>query len=262
MKVLRKLLLLVSVILGSIFLTSCKAKTNIEGKPFVDGDFEFSLLENSDELTIIGLSEEGKTKETLVLPTMVNGKKVTTLGYEYYNPLYPTRELRIDFSGASFKNFYVHSLIKKCERDVGNKVYGISNELCFYYPSFLKPSARGICCSKPNQGYTTEKSKKDLLEQTPNAIWPTYYKSVNVIYFMNDDTDEVFFVDDCDGTKVNVMPPNPYRDGYEFKGWYKEKECINLFDFENEIIPEKEYDEKGNYILKETNIYAKWEVLK
>ena len=262
MKVLRKLLLLVLVILGSIFLTSCKAKTNIEGKPFVDGDFEFSLLENSDELTIIGLSEEGKTKETLVLPTIVQGKKVTTLGYEYYNPLYPTRELRIDFSGASFKNFYVHSLIEKCDIAIGSKIDCSVSQANFFYPSFLHDGARGICCSKPNQGYTTEKAKKDLLNKNQYAVWPKCYKSVNVLYFMNDDTDEVFFVDDCDGTKVNVIPPNPYRDGYEFKGWYKEKECINLFDFENELIPEKEYDEKGNYILKETNIYAKWEVLK
>ena len=261
MEVLRKLLLLVFVILGSIFLTSCKAKTNIEGKPFVDGDFEFSLLENSDELTIIGLSEEGKTKETLVLPTMVNGKKVTTLGYEYYNPLYPTRELRIDFSEASFKNFYVHSLIEKCELNVGSKIYN-SSVAKFYYPSFLKPLARGIFCDETDQGYTTEKAKEDLLNKNQYAVWPKCYKSANVIYFMNDDTDEAFFVDDCDGTKVNVIPPNPYRDGYEFKGWYKEKECINSFDFENEIIPEKEYDEKGNYVLKETNIYAKWEVLK
>jgi len=37
---------------------------------------------------------------------------------------------------------------------------------------------------------------------------------------------------------------------------------MNSFDFENEFIPNKEYDEENNYILKENNIYAKWEVLK
>ena len=104
-----------------------------------------------------------------------------------------------------------------------------------------------------------EEKEFKTIEMMAGIIWPTYYKSVNVIYFMNDDTDEAFFVDDCDGTKVNVIPPNPYRDGYEFKGWYKEKECINSFDFENETIPNKEYDEVNNYILKENNIYAKWE---
>ena len=262
MKLLRKVLLLVLFVLTSICISSCKAKTSIEDKTFIEGDFEFALLRDKDELTIVGLSDDGKDKETLVLPTIVDGKKVTTLGYEYYNPLYPTRELRIDFSGASFKNFYVHSLIEKCESKVGNEITCKVYKANFYYPNFLKRLARGILCDELDQGYITEKAKKEAFEEDPNDFLSRIYKSANVIYYMNDDTDEVFFVDDCDGTKVNVIPPNPYRDGYEFKGWYKEKECINLFDFENELIPEKEYDEKGNYILKETNIYAKWEVLK
>ena len=70
----------------------------------------------------------------------------------------------------------------------------------------------------------------------------------------------MIFVDDCDGTIVNVVPPNPIREGYKFKGWYKEKECINKWDFEKDIIPSKEYDKEGNYIFKETAIYAGWEI--
>ena len=68
-----------------------------------------------------------------------------------------------------------------------------------------------------------------------------------------------YFVDDCDGTLVNVIPPTPYRKGYTFTGWYKEEQCINKWDFEKDIIPAKEYDEEGNYINKETKIYAGWE---
>ena len=54
------------------------------------------------------------------------------------------------------------------------------------------------------------------------------------------------------------LPPNPYRKGYEFLGWYKEPECINICDFENDIVPSKEYDKNGDYILKEIKLYAKW----
>ena len=88
----------------------------------------------------------------------------------------------------------------------------------------------------------------------------SYIKVANVVYYLNDDTEDTFFVDDCDGTIVNVVPPNPIREGYKFKGWYKEKECINKWDFEKDIIPSKEYDKDGNYIFKETAIYAGWEI--
>lgn len=252
-------LLIGSVVFG---LTSCKT-TNVEKKTYEYGDFKFKILKNSDDFTIVGLTEEGKTKETLVLPTIVEGRKVTTIGYLEDYPFDDGTGLwTVDFSGATYKNFYVHSLLKKCESKVGSEIFYVTSHGNFYYPSFLKREAKGILCSEPDTGFTTEKAKKDLLESRPNALLPKYYQSVNVIYYMNDDTDNAFFVDDCDGTTVNVIPPDPYRIGYEFAGWYKEKECINSFDFENDIIPNKEYDEENNYILKENNIYAKWEVIK
>ena len=59
--------------------------------------------------------------------------------------------------------------------------------------------------------------------------------------------------------KIVNIPSDPIRDGYEFKGWYKEKECINKWDFNNDIVPLKEYDSNNEYIFKETSLYAKWE---
>ncbi len=253
-------LLIGSVVFG---LTSCKT-TNVEKKTYEYGDFKFKVLKGTNEFTIVGLTDEGKTKETLVLPTIVEGKKVTTIGYneDFLLDDSVSGLWTVDFSGATYKNFYVHSLLKKCDYKVGSKIHNAITQGNFYYPSFLEREVKGILCIEPDNGFTTEKAKKDLLEETPTALLPKYYQSVNVIYYMNDDTDNAFFVDDCDGTTVNVIPPDPYRIGYEFAGWYKEKECINSFDFENDIIPNKEYDEENNYILKENNIYAKWEVIK
>ena len=70
---------------------------------------------------------------------------------------------------------------------------------------------------------------------------------------------DFFFLDDADGTKVNVVPLTPYKEGYEFKGWYKDLEYNNPWDFENDIIPRKQYGEEGNYLFIETKIYVKWE---
>jgi len=49
------------------------------------------------------------------------------------------------------------------------------------------------------------------------------------------------------------------RKGYAFVGWYKEPECVNAWDFDNDRLPKFEYDSDG-YITNfvETKLYAKW----
>ncbi|MBO6263496.1 MAG: InlB B-repeat-containing protein [Clostridia bacterium] len=62
------------------------------------------------------------------------------------------------------------------------------------------------------------------------------------------------------GTTIKDTPYYPLREGYGFTGWYKEPECINKWDFENNTLPTVEYDEEGNpteYI--ETKLYAGWQ---
>ena len=81
---------------------------------------------------------------------------------------------------------------------------------------------------------------------------------VNVIYYKNDGSDKISFVDDYDGGKITFMPPEPKREGYEFAGWYREEECINEWNFAVDEVPEKEYGEDGEYMLKETSLFAKW----
>ena len=82
----------------------------------------------------------------------------------------------------------------------------------------------------------------------------------NVSYYYNYEKEDpyTFFIDDVDGEKITNIPPTPYREGYIFEGWYKEKECINEWNFDVDIVPSKEYTEEGEYIYKEITLYAKW----
>lgn len=85
-------------------------------------------------------------------------------------------------------------------------------------------------------------------------------KIANVSYHYNYDKEgcKTYFVDDVNVGTLKNIPPVPIRKGYIFEGWFKEKECINRWDFKNNFIPRKQYDEEGNYIYQETILYAKW----
>ena len=84
----------------------------------------------------------------------------------------------------------------------------------------------------------------------------------NIAYFFNyEDSPNAgyFFVDLLEETGKLTKPPyDPKREGYEFAGWYTDKECTKRFNFfiDNVTIY---YDEEGNRIYEEFCLYAKWD---
>ncbi len=70
--------------------------------------------------------------------------------------------------------------------------------------------------------------------------------------------DGFYWIDDYDNQQIGIIPDNPKRDGYQFAGWYKEPECINEWNFKEDVVSKKIYDEEGNYVYQETILYAKW----
>ena len=84
--------------------------------------------------------------------------------------------------------------------------------------------------------------------------------NVSYNYNYNDSPDGGYYwIDDYDGEVISFVPPTPSRDGYTFMGWYKESECINEWNFNEDIVPSKEFIEK-EYIYNETTLYAKWKL--
>ena len=208
-------------------------------------------------LSIKGLSEQGKSKEIVVIPTIIKNKLVKSLGYE--TGLSINGKIESDI----IEKLYVHNQI---ERHINPEFFG--GDISFVYLGYSYEKLSYMMFDINCKVFV---SKNDFLQAFDEEFYLRYnegllnneyeytkIKFANVIYYYNYDN-KLFFVDDCDGTTVNVIPPTPYRKGYEFAGWYKEPECINKWDFENDIVPAKEYEENGEYILKETKLYAKWE---
>lgn len=233
-----------------LFLVSC----NLDD-PFrqtVSGDFIYSKVgvSNPDKnVAIIGLSEEGKTKETIVFPTTIDGYNVSKIG----TSLVKRSSGPIVFTNA--KNIYFPTINFKTHSEFD---YSENKELSVYIGSrYADIEIFDLINSvKFNKVFVKKEFYDD--EERIGQLDKYNYIPANVSYYLSDNPNDSFFIDDVDGSTVNVIPPDPYKEGYDFVGWYKDLEGINAWDFNNDVVPEKLYDEEGNYIFVETKIYAIW----
>ena len=239
-------ILLLFIVFASFTLTACRHP--LERRESGDFMYCFALDSMSKKcVTIMELSEQGKQKETIVFPTEIDGLLVKSFGGEF--------GLRTEgkIESENLKQVYLHSQI---ELFINNHAFSELKGYTLYSGYSIDIYAY---LSHAETIYVSKNDNIWLEDIDSDHEFLQKIKYANVIYYYNYDNKTVFFVDDCDGTIVNVTPPNPYREGYEFIGWYKEAECLNRWDFDKDIVPSKEYDEEGNYLLKETRLYAKWE---
>ena len=250
----KKMFIVFMSLMFIMFLSGCK---NFD--PFqsvISGDFMYTHRDSEEgHCRIIGLSEEGKKKETIVFPSVIDGYIVDGVGASW---AYGKSSGEIIITNAKkiyFPSDYTLFVPLNLESNHNNeeiKVYIVEIDFINYYYYM------GI--SQENIGW----NNLFVTEIVFDIFYSEYNEDVmklekaNVVYYVDD---KPYFIDDCDGTLTNAIPPTPYKEGYEFIGWYKEQECLNKWNFESDIIAKKEYDNEGNYIFKETRIYAKWEKL-
>jgi hypothetical protein len=245
-------LLCFMLILFSSFFLGCNSNKKILRE---DGLF---IIEEHDECVhLYGLTDEGVKKDTIVVPEYIGGKLVTSLGDHHYvldEIKEKYGEENILFNNVNLKKVYIPFKI-----GTGTLMgYGLKRK-------------KIIIMSLSDHVKVEDEVKipaKTYFERNP------WYKGTgiinyeiytvnpaNVTYYYNYEirkNDGIYWIDDYDGELISYIPENPYRAGYTFCGWYKEPECINKWDFEKDIVPEKEITEGNTYIFKELKLYAKW----
>jgi len=79
----KKIVYIILLLLVCSLMTACDEDPF---KPVVSGDFIYSRVgvPVKGTVAIIGLSEEGKTKETLVFPTEIDGYRVFMIGTSFF----------------------------------------------------------------------------------------------------------------------------------------------------------------------------------
>lgn len=216
------------------------------------GDFIYSTNQKSDsgdgcDYAIIGLSEEGKKKDTLVFPSFTNGHKIASIGADFVKKnsgeICSENAKKVYFCGNPRAE---HTDFKKAGTRFENA------EIFIAVPSSSPWQARDYTVGNTN--YVEKKVKEYLDGENENE----HIKAANLVYYVGDD--DCYFVDYIENATVTIIPPEPHKDGYAFGGWYKDTEYLEKWDFEKDLVPAGniEYDEKGNPIYFDTKLYAKW----
>ena len=260
----KRLVCITLVILFAFSFSGCVGPTLTHPKDYYGerevGDF-LVFFDSDDTCAVMGTTEQGNTKRFLIIPQQIEDSLVDTFG-------------KPKIMGVSEPTI---------ESDVLEKVFVESEEMSFfslwyktYCPNFKKIVCLKECAHEPR----IESTIWDTFFYYPRYISEKYSSGysfhlnpANVSYDYNYEGAEnngYYWVDDCDyGGKIEFIPEDPEREGYEFGGWYKEADCINKWDFEADTLPEEvtqsgETIENGEMIptvevvYQETILYAKW----
>ena len=221
------------------------------------GDF-YGNIEDGN-FYIYKLTDEAKKKKTIIVPEKIDDK-IVSIGY-------PAR-LKVFMSG------YRYYRIEEFKSDNLENLYFMTRTICNYkkgeeYRENERPIFRLSEEDFPNLKkifiFDEKRSSNTVDTKASYNSIKLYFanktsKKANVSYFLNynnmndsDNIDHYYFIDNYDNGILKVMPPEPKRAGHIFLGWYKEKECIRKWDFENDIV----VSTIGN-IKTEVRLYAKW----
>ncbi|MDE6275624.1 MAG: InlB B-repeat-containing protein [Clostridia bacterium] len=229
------------------------------GQETVIGDFICQEYKKN-EIYLKGLSEEGKTKEYVVIPNEINGKAVTMIGYQrglIYKDIgkWESENLKkIYVVGEHYHFVREERVFSKCPNL--EKIIFLNNKNEQYYDVVKDDWTVFMSKMNYNRLFADKESAAEDNEKSP------YFYAANISFnynYKNAPNNRYYWIDDVeDGKLIVFIPPDPIREGYEFQGWYKENDCINKWDFDNDRVQKANYHQE----FKETQLFAKWEKIK
>lgn len=220
---------------------------------YQDENFQYYKMKVSNEYVyaVTGLTEIGKSKNVLVFPNEYNGLKTyiknSNLGPGSGKINSSNLKLFLPKEFTYVREDYFRFIYDEKNVNETSKLIILSNDLENLNLNEVK-YLKNIFVS--NQIYKLMNNSNYSFNRANVSYNYNYNDSPNGGYY---------WIDDYDGEVISFVPPTPSRDGYTFMGWYKESECINEWNFNEDIVPSKEFIEK-EYIYNETTLYAKWKV--
>lgn len=273
--IITSVLFLIIFIIYIAFIVSC-----VGGRFYSDGYYIYNRPMFYKQVTIVGLTDLGKEQEVLIIPKSINNYTVTSIGgtdYDYKEICRKYGERDGLFSSNKLKRLYVPFDISYSNVYVTDFFWGETkieafvsmgmDDIDLWKNQYLR-------LAKNVSGFETIQDGFKISVHMEEDGRFSKTLPANVSFLLNyegAENDGYYWVDDCDGELIPVIPDDPIREGYTFGGWYKEAECVNEWDFATDMVPEKQYEKEkiiddsgqevyviSNYIYKETKLYAKW----
>ena len=269
----KRTLLFFMLTLNLLVLCSCFSK-KVEDNNIYSEHLIFQQRKNG-YYQVVGLTEDGKQSKTLVFPSYYDGIAVNGIGIVSYG-LYHSESIdrkgfvyipnRLDVSNV--ENIYIASnytndfVFEGYSNNLKKCVYLSHIQFCNNNNSYLKSYIEDI---KISFSYVDLDYVNVFCLEEYNflkGLYPYYFDVENNIvvaniefYYNNDPAKQrLYWIDYEKDEKLIFEPPVPNCDGREFIGWYTEPECINKWDFNEDMI-EKSADLNNMVQLK---LYAKW----
>ena len=229
--------------------------------------FIYIVGNDRNTVAILGLTDRGKEQEYLVIPATIEGKEVVQIGCTTGLAVTKIKEKYGDAKYAQLRSEKLRKVFILSKVDIkgtlGSSNVLIENEPPFEAIFYISNREDSFHIPKVFFFRTSLRGDTDLKYWEQQLADPYRCKfAANVSYDYNYEAspnDGYYWIDNYEyGEGIEYIPENPLREGYTFGGWYKESECINVWDFEEDTLPEIQYDEQGIRVYQETKLYAKW----
>ncbi len=251
----KKIWIIVMFYITTILLSGCSLKTEISyPDPFETGDY-YGYAFNEKEAAVGAFRKT--SKEYLFIPWTImdkNSKKtyeVIQLGYK------SVKYSQVDGVFSTFLNqsivtrFYIPGCINTVYDIYFNNYNIYGGVIYFYCGETIDLSPFQLGNVEEDIIYVPYDRYDDFINKTSNIKIKTL--KANVEYCLNYECDELYYIDYYSNNEIiEYIPPIPQRDGFTFDGWYKEPECVNEWNF-NEDKLVFDIDE-----FNVTRLYAKW----
>jgi hypothetical protein len=247
----KKLYILFILLLSLATFTGCN-----DSKIYEDFIYLANKTGTTEYVSIIGFSEQGKIRKEITFPEYIKDIPVLEIGHvNFKNQMgdFESDNLEIIYLTKQF-DFPVKDMFYKCP-NLKKMIFLPDQEFVF---DEYKHLSQAINMNETIRyiHIIGNSSQSEVVVDEDSLYW-----EANVVFNFNADG-KIYFFDFYDGTVIEYIPQSPIRKGYIFLGWYKEKECIHEWNFENEVIPALIFDSKTQkYKYNKTMLYAKWEII-
>ncbi len=210
-----------------------------------------SYLLNSTTECMVGdwtddYKKEHKYLDYVFFPSHINNVEVVRIGLDGWG-------YAGDYIGRG--KYFLPYTIKTLPEPTKAESYMISGDDC------IAISFNGQICYVPSEYYQLycDRFADDIGSiNKANVVYNINYFNEEYKYHC---VDNYAYSTDEKASCITIIPPTPERKGYEFGGWYKESECITVWNFAIDTLPLVQYDENNAEIFQETVLYAKWNIL-